>query len=312
MGNTLIKFDGKAIEKLIDVVAKGIGTLYKARSIKKEADAKAYEIEVIEKAKTKAKINNLELGQDALDRMEERIHYKEIKKQNNVDNIIYMASENLNTADSVSEEPLDDDWITRFFNIAEDISNPKMQVLWSRILTGEISKPKSYSLRTLELLRNLSQEEAEVFVKVASLALTSGNYSFVINPDNGKYLEDTYQINFLDKLILEEAGLIAGKENLELSLMAATENRLDALSFGKKCLVLQKIDGVPEQKLQIIAFSKVGRELLSLIESKVDNNYLTKLIKLLKHNKIQYLVGDISMNNNQTQIINLKDFQINE
>lgn len=49
----LIKLEGKPFEKLIEVISNGIGTLYKPRSIRKEADAKAYEIGIIESAKQK-------------------------------------------------------------------------------------------------------------------------------------------------------------------------------------------------------------------------------------------------------------------
>ena len=46
--------------KLIEVVNDGIGTLYAPRRIRKEADARAYEIVTIEKAKTAAEINRKE------------------------------------------------------------------------------------------------------------------------------------------------------------------------------------------------------------------------------------------------------------
>ncbi len=52
--DSLIKIDGKPFEKLIEVVSNGIGTLYRPRAIRKEADAKAYEIKVVEKAKAEA------------------------------------------------------------------------------------------------------------------------------------------------------------------------------------------------------------------------------------------------------------------
>ena len=50
----VVKVEGKPIEKLIDVISKGIGTIYKPRAIRKEAEAKAYEIEIIERAKANA------------------------------------------------------------------------------------------------------------------------------------------------------------------------------------------------------------------------------------------------------------------
>jgi len=52
------------------------------------------------------------------------------------------------------------DWFLRFFECASNISNEDMQILWARILSGETYNRGSFSLRTMELLRNMSYEEA--------------------------------------------------------------------------------------------------------------------------------------------------------
>jgi len=52
------------------------------------------------------------------------------------------------------------DWFLRFFESASNISNEDMQVLWARILSGETYNSGSFSLRTVEMLRNMSYEEA--------------------------------------------------------------------------------------------------------------------------------------------------------
>ncbi len=115
------------------------------------------------------------------ERTADRINFQEAKKQLNIESITAYAAEELKNEDPVSNEPIDEDWTSRFFNIAEDISSDEMQELWGRILAGEIKQPKSYSLRALELLKNLSKKEAEVFLKFGQLAIISSNISFVIN-----------------------------------------------------------------------------------------------------------------------------------
>jgi len=54
------------------------------------------------------------------------------------------------------------DWFVRFFEDAGNISDEKMQEIWAKVLAGEIKQPGSFSLRTLEVLRNLSSDEAEI------------------------------------------------------------------------------------------------------------------------------------------------------
>src|SRR5690606_7233918 len=93
------------------------------------------------------------------ERTQSRIDHREAQKQLNLENVTAYAAEQLLNEQPVTDEPIDEDWKTRFFNIAEDVSNDEMQALWGRILAGEIKNPKSYSLRTLELLRNFSKEE---------------------------------------------------------------------------------------------------------------------------------------------------------
>jgi hypothetical protein len=60
---SIIKISGKPLEKLIEVISKGVGTLYKPTEIRKTAEAEAYKIEVIETAKARAKVitDNIEI-----------------------------------------------------------------------------------------------------------------------------------------------------------------------------------------------------------------------------------------------------------
>ena len=78
-----------------------------------------------------------------------------------------------------------------------------------KVLAGEVTKPKSYSLRTLETLRNLTKEHAEIFAKVAQAALKQADRASILNPDTScKYLTGEFGITFLDVLTLKGPGLM--------------------------------------------------------------------------------------------------------
>ena len=55
------------------------------------------------------------------------------------------------------------DWLMRFFDAVGNISSEDLQQLWGRVLANEIVKPKVCSLRTLDMIRNMSSEEANIF-----------------------------------------------------------------------------------------------------------------------------------------------------
>ena len=63
--------------------------------------------------------------------------------------------------------------------LREDVTDEEMQLLWSRVLAGETKRPKSFSLRTLDILRNLSKEEAEKFQNLCKYSLHAKDTSFI-------------------------------------------------------------------------------------------------------------------------------------
>ena len=269
----LVKVDGKPLEKLIDVISKGIGTIYKPRAIRKEADAKAYEIEIIERAKSKALAEGKLIEVETLDKIQERIIYKETKRQLNIDNVTQIAAEQLSQEDFVSEEPVEEDWTTRFFNIVEDISDEEMQRLWGKILAGEVKQPKSYSLRTLELLKNLSRSEADVFNKISNFVISSHNSPFLFQGENDEIL-NKYNVNFNDRLLLVEMGLLQSDTSISRGLKQNSQDTITYFEAGNYIIKALKKANTPENRIEIFRFTKIGEELLKLVNPIINEDYI--------------------------------------
>jgi hypothetical protein len=330
------------IDKLIDVISSVTGKVTKPYFDRKDIDTKAYEIKKLAEAKAeemkiianavkenfqltggieykeeKITINSPKelpsennktfvISPPLEERTQERINFQEAKKQLNIESVTAFAAEELRNEEPVTDEPLDEDWKTRFFNIAEDISNEEMQALWGRILAGEIKKPKTYSLRTLELLKNLSKEEAEVFTKFAQLRISSGNNNLIYNQDNGIFLNSEFGITFSDRLLLTELGLIASENNLEFNLQP-TENSKHTiiLNYGQKGIVLYRNEQTPKQGIKVLVFTKIGFELSRLIEQTFNLNYLERICSSFKHENVTIEYGDlVTQPNGQLMLFN--------
>ena len=235
----LIKIVGKPLEKLLDVVSKGIGKIYTPRAIRKEADAKAYEIEIIERAKAKAYLNRQEIEQDLLDRIEERILYREVKKQKNIDAVTMIAAEELKNENTVSDTPVNEDWTVRFFNVVEDVSDEMMQQLWGRILAGEVKSPNSFSIRTIECLKNITKPEAELFTRAANFIFIYNNNPFIFRDDNLEVLIKN-DFSFEEVLVLIELGLLQSETNLVLDCKSKTKDDEMVFVFGKNIIKVIK------------------------------------------------------------------------
>ncbi|HEX8515236.1 MAG TPA: DUF2806 domain-containing protein [Bacteroidia bacterium] len=298
-------FKGKPIEKLLSLVGDAFGTLYKPKAIKNEADAEAYKIEVLERAKSKALSESKLREVDTLNIIQSRVLHQELQKQSNIDSVIQIAKEQIEQEETVSEEPVNKDWSTRFFNIVEDISDSEMQSLWGRILAGEVKTPKSYSLRTLEILKNFSKEDAMVFSKIGKCALKADHINFIYYPDSGKILKELFEISFDDILYMAEIGLVAYETNLTLKLpLSIAETKL-VVQNGIKAVIVRRPPGCPEQVIPALYFTKPGCELLSLLDPYHNEKYLLDFcskIKLYQFNKV--FLGEIAGAGLESKIIN--------
>ena len=60
-----------------------------------------------------------------------------------------------------AQKEIEDDWLNVFARIAEDKSSEELQILFGRILSGEVKRPGSFSLRTLQIMATISKVDAE-------------------------------------------------------------------------------------------------------------------------------------------------------
>jgi Protein of unknown function (DUF2806) len=70
-----------------------------------------------------------------------------------------------------AKSEIEDDWLNLFARLSEDKSSEELQRLFGRILAGEIRKPGSFSLRTIQLMATISKRDAELVSRFLSYAI---------------------------------------------------------------------------------------------------------------------------------------------
>lgn len=150
------------IGKLFDALANGCDWFAKPYQVKRiaavERECKALDFEQNIK---------LQLKQAVVDNA--ICDLKSIRNQrqlNNVADITSFAVQNLKLIEHVSEDPVDVDWASRFFDYAKDCSDDKIKILWGKILAGETASPGTYNNRTLNVLHDIEPIEAQYFVEI--------------------------------------------------------------------------------------------------------------------------------------------------
>ncbi|SFH13579.1 TIGR03899 family protein [Nitrosospira sp. Nsp14] len=285
------------LTRLIEVISNGIGAVSRPYLIRRNADAKAYEVRTISSALINIadqhhlpvvfKDGEFEIWQKPddqtltlqapsnEDRANSRSNYQERKRQRNIENITSVAAADLLAQSSVPDQKPDEDWVSRFFNSAQDVSSQQMQELWGRILSGEIKKPGSYSLKTLDFVKNLTKADATLLENMAKLAINYQGSSFIVAADAG-WLRTYREIYPGHHFALGELGAMYPTE-LGLETFRESSVQEELFTSGNLILAAQRGKIATKVDLAIWKFTKIGQEVLQLIAVEGDEAYLEKV-----------------------------------
>ncbi len=273
----------KAANKFAEIIQRIKGP----RWTKKQAEADAYADERklqtirdnpdMEIVYINGELNARERTPEALAfRAQQRQIADSIRREQNIENVLQFAANEIAqiSDEPVSDAPVDDDWITRFFDISKDISSEELQFIWSKILSGEIKQPGSFSLRTLEVIKSLSRAEAEVFQKVAPLVMMAGELGFILS--NQDFLK-RHSVYYSNIQLLDDCGLIISNEHIALNYKVISFREVNIRS--KDYLI--KVSGLSDNEISfspgVYSLTTAGMELLSIIDTGERREYVINL-----------------------------------
>lgn len=275
----LIEINTDGLAKFANTISFALGGT--ARGERKMAEAKAYAKEL--EARTNNNVAFIELqGQEALANY---VAVKENRRFKNTLSVVEKAHSYFVEGEEVSNAPIDPDWVTRLFDIVQDISNEQMQDLWGRILAGEVKRPQSYSLRSLEALRNITSDEACLFERMAQYVLYDGMY--FIYRDSFENVANV-NIRYADIAKLIEIGFVQAGSMVEQNYYNKSEISVVRQLFycGKYISFLNMPADVKQMSFPIYPLTTVGEELYKLISVKPNIDYYKQVLcKIKERNK---------------------------
>lgn len=298
------------LTKLIEAVSNAIGKAYEPRYRRKMADAKAYEIKrIADEMRNNSDLPIVYNGTESLidisdydalrKRAGNRLAYQEMLKQENIETVVDKAFIELDGKELESEETISPEWMNRFINMAGEISTEEMQNIWAKVLAGEVIKPSSYSMKTLECLRNLSVNDAELFGKIADFVVSDR----LVYGDNE--LNQRYNISYNDILALDDCGLI-NSSGLIILKHQVHDQKVLILDFGKYILLATSKEK-RDITLPQFPLTRAGKELLPIARKKeLEDRYIADVIESIKkrYPEVQFSMHEV--NNRMGQNINYK------
>ena len=307
--------------KLIATVSAGIGKLYEPTHIKRIAKAKAEEIKLISGAMEECSViptqyndgsltlNNTDWD-DFVRRTQGRMAFQELQKQNNIECVVANAYNILEKEQTCSEEPVEQGWINRFFDSVADISDEDLQKLWGKVLAGEIKQPKSYSLRTLETLKNLSKHEGELFQKIAPYILREGNNFFLLS--NSEIL-NKYNIQYKEIMQLDECGLINSGASVSLTIFLSNSNNADIFNKSYMLSLESLSSSITQIAIGDYSLTRAGIELYSILDISSNSDIIYDVAKMIeKKNPPNVKMKIYKVNYIEGQTINYENIVLRE
>lgn len=285
----MIKVAVEPATKLIDCISKACGKVYEPYYIKKIAKAKAFEIDTISDAikrnsELNVKYNNGEIGIDELNiKVYNRLYVQELTKQINLETIFDLAYTLLKNEKDCEQIPVSQTWINKFIEYSATVSDEEMQILWAKILAGEVKKPNSYSLRTLLTLSNLSKDEAKTFQKICDLVIKTEKRMFIQKDD--KYLESK-NIKYEDLIKLCEAGLLSPLFSNTITIEIPIEESMVIRNRNYAVVANSNVNVPKELAIGCYILTSVGIDLYKIIDfEKSDESIIHFAKKIKKQNK---------------------------
>lgn len=208
------------------------------------------------------------------------------RKMANLETILGLALD-FSLEQSQSEE-LDPDWFFSFVEMAEEVNSPAMQELWGKIFAVEISRPGTFSLSTLQILKRLTQKDAQIFKTAVSLASRKkGEYTprLVFGYHQRSNIWSVFNLKKDHYLNLAEFGLaypnLLSLMNLGLIYNSEIESgELNTESRSQWRVGKQSIHLAPKRKgltLHYYKFTATGSELFKLVSGSPNIQYMETL-----------------------------------
>ena len=294
-----------AVQKLIDYTATGVGAVAglmlanwpaskegQARLTSSRFDACVRRIEaeshtetlvVIAEAQAKAR-QSIDTTMESrrgiveitTEDISQSIEFQGRKRLANVASVVEDTADELGDKEVPGHEP-DPDWTARFFDCVQDVSSEDMKTLWSRILTGEVESPGRTSLRTLDTLRNMTQQDAELFRKICE-CVVSGCFVFFDWGDSTSYRT----LRHYELIRIQDCGLVHYGIHSAHEIIWG-DKKVATFGYQDQTLMITRHPRF-EAKLDIpgMYLTQAGIELCRVVQSAPNMRYLQSLSRFLE------------------------------
>ncbi|HVA96668.1 MAG TPA: DUF2806 domain-containing protein [Candidatus Acidoferrales bacterium] len=270
-----IDLNSETVSKALELIAQAGYLLYEPTRIKRRAKAETDSLII----KTK--------GEIAIEQLQKQAFYRwaklETVRQENINKLTTNALQQVQLSKKQIDPSTDADWVRKYFGFSQDISNEDMQLIWSKVLSGELIKSGSFSYKTMSILANMRKDDAELFSKLCSYTLIIAGEKKVslIFGDGSFAAYNQKAFSFEDLQLLESLGLIHFNDITNFKVMSISSKQMPFIC-GKDSYLLVTQEEKVDINVGSVMLTREGQELFKVITTETSPN----LIEIVKKNWI--------------------------
>ncbi len=199
---------------------------------------------------------------ELLDKAAARLIEDALIEQDNRESVVQLAAKELKT-EGVSEDTVgpdaevSGDWLRNFSKYAEQFSEHDFQLLWAKVLAGEVRQPGTVSRGLLSTVYELERRDIELIEKYGKL-ITDGDFIPIITNDH-----------FGDLMRLQELGFVQGVNGLIKDTYSLSDNGSHAIRMNGLHVHVMGKPGKKHRVPGVVATSKFG-EIVKVLSLKSD------------------------------------------
>jgi hypothetical protein len=231
-----------------------------------------------------------------------------LRKEVNIEKAIAHAEGLLQSDESEpSEQTVDIDWFFRWREYAGGVTSEALQQLWGNVLAGELKAPGSFAYRTLDFLRSLTQDEARLIERLATVVIEDMRLVHgrtFLQSKAGSCVTSPFHDGEL--MLLEELGILTGVPTLgfmdEKKPFHSSSGEYTHLLACKGRGILAITDN--SEKVTQLGFyrvTKLGMNVLKLVQATPDERHLLSVGHWLIRNGFKVKIGNVIDNGNGTR-----------
>lgn len=192
-------------------------------------------------------------------------------EQKNAEDMLHMADEMLqeDPGSSTEDKKTDMSLFNECIDGASKEYNDELKVYWAKLVAGEIRNPGTYTKRLAQLLRSLSQKDAERIRQLSQYVIFSykGDDAFFLRYENNP-------LSYADLSYLSELQIIDSADNVIKQIRFDDERGGERIYIHGNVVLYVEIRK-KEYKMPIYSITELGKELLRIIDvAEINMEYL--------------------------------------